>query len=195
MVHEVDFGLSGAPSKVTATTVITREAARSLNQAKQDAIRKKVVSALVKPTNTTIVAALTSGSPASSSDVGTLLASISEGQPRRPVILAGLSTLLSLPAGVLRDLGLLGVTIVPCAEAGTAGVMLAVDASGLLLSDGGAEVATADAAMLTMDDTDASGTPNFSLWQRNAIAVRAERWIAISLRPDATAYASTGSPS
>lgn len=190
-VMTIDFNVSTAPQKAVAMIVTSAEAARSFDMATQDGIRAHLVSAAAAAVNTRLVAAFTSGTPESSAAVGALLAAVSNGAPRRPAIIGGYAELLALDAGTLRDLDLLNVALLPCAEA--SGYLIAVDMSGLLLADAGAVVEVARHASLALDDTGA-GEPTFNLFQRNCIAIRAERWFTISLRPDAVAFASTGSP-
>ena len=96
-------------------------------------------------------------------------------------------------APTLADLRALGVGIL--ATPAAAGLLIVVDASGVLVGDGGATVATARHASMTLDDG-SGGTPGptVNLWQANLACLRAERWFQIALRPDAVAWATVGTP-
>ena len=133
----------------------------------------------------------TSGTPAASSDPGTLLAALSGGAARAPVLFGAYGTLLGLAAGVLRDLRDLGVIVVPVPEAGDYFVM--VDAPGVLFADGGVELNTAAHASVDWDNA-SPATATFSLWENNCLGIRGERWIRADFRADAVAFASVGSP-
>ena len=190
-VVEAGLDVSGSPSKAVSQIVISAEAARAAAGAVLDGLRAALVSAVAAEVDRVIIAALTSGSPgAASADVGELLAAISGGQPRRPVVVAGFDVLGPIVETV-GDWQALGVTIIPNPAA--AGMMVVIDCAGLLLGDGGVQLAVARHASLSMDSTGA-GNPTFSLFQKNAIALRAERFVNISVRPDAVAFASVGSP-
>ncbi len=69
-----------------------------------------------------------------------MLASVSGGAPDLPIVIGSMRELVPL-AATLADLQGLGVTVLPCAAA--AGLLLVVDGSGLLVSDGGAEIVSA----------------------------------------------------
>lgn len=187
-IGRFDFELSGTtPTKVEASIVATAEALRSLDPATQAGMSAHLVSAAAAATDVSLIARLTTGSPAASADPGTLLQAISGGAPRRPYLIGSYETLVPL-AGTLRDLRELGVGILVTPAA--AGMLIAVDAAGLLLSDGGATVEVSRHADILMDDGGSpAGTTVVSLWQRNLQAVRAERWIRVDFRADAVAFA------
>jgi hypothetical protein len=182
------------PAKIIAQIVATAEALRRLDPATQAALSRHLISATAAATDEALVTALTGGSPASAADVGTLLSSISGGAPRRPYLIGGLDALLSLAPGTLRDVRELGVVVLQTPAA--AGLLIALDASGLLIADDGeATVTTARHANMVLDD--GTGTPSttvINLWSRNMVCLRAERSTQFALRADAVAFASTGSP-
>lgn len=191
-VGTIDFDVSGPPSKAVATIVISAEAARSTDGAIQAGIRAHLVSAAARQVDVLMVTALTAGSPAASTDPGVLLAAISGGQPQSPALIAGWDVILSWDAGTVRDLTALGVPVIPTGAA--AGTAIAIDQSGLLLADAGAVIETARHANLAMSDAPGSDAPTTSLWQKNLIALRAERWITIAIRAGAVAFGNAGSP-
>jgi hypothetical protein len=182
------------PQKIIAQIVASAEALRRLDPTTQAALSRHLVSATAAATDVALVTALTTGSPASSADVATLLSSISGGAPRRPYLIGGLDSLLSLAPGTLRDVRDLGVTVLQTPAA--AGRLIAVDASGLLIADDGeATIETARHANMILDD--GSGSPSttvVSLWSRNLVCLRSERSTQFALRSGAVAFASTGSP-
>ncbi len=193
-VMALAFTTAGPGSKVEASIVISSEALRALDAGTQSGITQVLVSACAAAVDRALVAVLTAGSPAGSATPGALLAAVSGGQPRRPYLLGGFDTLLGLDAGTLRDLRELGVGILPTAAA--SGLLIALDASGLLVSDGPVLVETARHADVLLDDGTGSpaGTSVVSLWQQNLVSVRCERWLRLALRDGAAAYSSTGSP-
>ena len=70
---------------------------------------------------------------------------------------------------------------------------IALDATGLMIGDEGAVVETARHVSMVLDDP--VSTTLVSLWQRNLVCIRAERYLQIALRADAVAFASAaGSP-
>jgi hypothetical protein len=185
------FDVTGAPSKVVATIVLSAEALRAIDQPTQVGIRQVLVSAAAAATDVALVAALTAGTASGSTAPGDLLAAISGGAPRRPVLIGGYDSLLGMSVGTVTDLNAIGVAILPCAAA--SGLLIALDSAGLLISDGGVEVQTARHANLTLTLAGSPAT-NVSLWQSNLVALRAERSLRFSIRSGAVAYASTGSP-
>jgi len=189
-ISSLDFTVTGRPTKAAATVVVTAEAGRSIAGSVQDAIRGRLVQAAAREIDAVVVAALTGGTPAASSDPGVLLAAVTGGQPLRPMLIGGFAELLAIDGSTLRALRDLGVVIIQSPAA--AGQLVALDAAGILIRDGGVVVQTSRSATLAMDDGGA-GTANYSLFQRNAIGLRAERWLAIDLATDAVAFA-VGSP-
>ena len=142
--------------------------------------------------DTKVISVFTSGPPAAAADVAILLASVSGGAPRSPIVIGGFDVLVPL-APTLADLQGLGVTVLPCAEA--AGLLIVVDGSGVIVSDGGAEITSARHANIQLDDG-SGGTPGptVSLWQSDLGVLRCERWFAIAFRPDAVRWTSVGTP-
>jgi hypothetical protein len=135
-----------------------------------------------------LVSLLTAGPPASSAAIGDLFAAMSGGAPSAPALIGSLDTLLGLAPGTMRDLEAMNVAIVPTSAA--AGTLIAVDGAGLLIADGGIELATAQHASITMDDGQAPpSTTLVNLWQQNLTAVRAERFLRIAVRSNASAWA------
>ena len=104
-----------------------------------------------------------------------------------PALARGISTLrnalgqfefgsLSMAGGTLMGFPVIVSSSVP------AGTIVLVAASEILLADDG-RVAL-DASNQATLDMDGGGTPNFSLWQRNCIGIRAERWVTWKKRRD-----------
>jgi len=178
------FALPSQPQKVVAQLTATSEAMRALGST-QTGLTRVLLSAVGRATDDALVAALqAAGQVVDDATPAALLAEIADA--RWPTIIASLAALMSWPAGTVRDLEALGVTILPTASA--AGMMIAVDGGGLLIADDGLELTTARHASIGDDDE------NWNLWQRNAIQVRCERWLRFGVRAGAAAYASTGSP-
>ena len=191
-VTGVTVTASGPPVKAVAQLVVTAELLRSTSPQMQAGLTRGLVSAVAAAVDTKVISVLTSGPAAASADVGVLLASVSGGAPRSPIVIGGFDTLVPV-ASTLADLQGLGVTVLPCAAA--AGLLLVVDGSGLLVSDGGAEIVSARHANIQLDDG-SGGTPGptVSLWQGNLAVLRGERWFSIAMRPDAVAWATVGTP-
>lgn len=190
-VARLDFDVAGgAPSKVIAQIIVSSEWTRAVDGPTQDAIRQQLVSACAARTDADFVTAITTGLSPVTGDVGDLLAAISQGAPAKPYIIGSYAELFTL-AGKLRDLRDLGVGIL--ATPASAGKLIAIDAAGLLIADGGAEVATARHATMTFSD---GGSPaqdiTVNLWQSNLTAIRAERWLKFATRAGAAAYLEVG---
>jgi hypothetical protein len=184
--------VSGPPVKAIAQLVVTAELLRSTSPQMQAGLTRALVSDVAAAVDTKVITVLTSGPPAAAADVAILLASVSGGAPARPVLIGSYADLVPL-APTLADLQGLGVIVLPCAAA--AGLLLVVDASGLLVSDGGAEIVSARHANIQLDDG-SGGTPGptRSLFQANLACLRAERWFSIAMRSDAVAWAAMGTP-
>jgi hypothetical protein len=90
--------------------------------------------------------------------------------------------------GAVRDILALGITIIPTAAA--AELMIAMDAPGLVIQDGGIAVDVARYADVTLTDDGSPGT-RISLWQRNAVGIKAERMLRFGTRAGAVAWAAT----
>jgi hypothetical protein len=193
-VVQMGFDVAGPPSKVQAQIVISAEAVRGLDATTFDAITQVLISAVGRATDVELIRVLTAGVSTGLATPAALLSAISGGQPRRPYVIGGLDVILGLPVGTVRDLESIGVRVLFCAAA--AGVLVAVDASGLLVSEGDLQVDTARHANLVIDTVGGSpSTPvNTSLWQSNLVALRVERMIRFAVRAGAVAFASTGSP-
>lgn len=104
-----------------------------------------------------------------------------------PALARGISTLrnalgqfefgsLTMAGGTLMGFPVIVSSSVP------SGTIVLVAASEILLADDG-RVAL-DASNQATLDMDGGGTPNFSLWQRNCIGIRAERWVTWKKRRD-----------
>jgi hypothetical protein len=171
---------------------VTAEFAKAMNPAAQAGITELLINATKEAFNVEVVAALTAGAPAASSDVGTLLAAISGGAPAKPYIIGGYDTLVPLVDSLVA-LQALGVGVIPTPAA--SGMLIAVDATGVLFADGDATVATSRHATMLLDDgSGGSPGPTVSLWQANLQALRAEWWFQIAFRPDASAWMNVGTP-
>jgi hypothetical protein len=193
-VAVLTFGAATKPVEVRGTVVLSNETLLAVDTRTQDSILAMLVAACALASDTHVVGVLTAGSPASSADVGVLLAGISGGRPSKPCLIGGFDSLLGLAPGVLRDLGALGIPVLPCSAAG--GLMIAVDAAGVLIGDSGAEVRTAHHATLDLDlsgGSPANPVP-VSLWQSGLTALTGLRYVRVSVRAGAVAYANVGSP-
>ena len=176
------------PTKAAALCVFSAEFAHAIGN--QAIITRQLTSATAAEVDAILVGLLTAGAPAASTDVGTLLSALSGGNPARPALLASYTNLLAQPESVraARDLG---VSVVATSVVGDA--LLALDLAGVLVGASAVQVASARDATLALSN-DGAGTPNFSLWQRDMIGLRAARFVQIVFCNDAVAYASTGSP-
>jgi hypothetical protein len=196
------------PVKVPATIIVSAELYRSLEPTALDVMRSSLAAALARamdmrlldPTSDAVPdvrpASLTSdltpvSASADAAGIGALLAAISNGQPAQPVVIGDYASLAPL-AGALRDLrDVLGLKVIVSSAA--AGTIIALDEAGLLFTDGGVVAETAKEANVLMDDGGSpAGTTVVSLWQRNLVALRAERFLSWVKRPDAVAYLATG---
>jgi hypothetical protein len=108
-------------------------------------------------------------------------------------VVGSYATLLALGSTVreLRDLGI-GIIASPAA----ADVLIAIDATGVLLGDGGVAVEVAKHANILMDSGEGeAGTTTVSLFQRNLLSLRAERCFRFDVRQNAVAFLTLeGSP-
>jgi hypothetical protein len=191
-IARLDFATPAAPTKVVALVVASAEAVRSVDAATQDGLRSVLVSAVAEGTDALLVSIITGATaPLGTATPTALLAAISNGSPRTPVLIGGLDMVLALPAGTIQDLAAIGVPVLTTGAA--QGVLAAIDAAGLLISDGGVEVAVARHATLELDDAPSGGTLT-SLWQNNLIGLRAERLVRLTLRSGASAWSSVGTP-
>jgi hypothetical protein len=191
-ITAVDFRLSDDELiKAVALLVTTTEAIRGPFGV-QEALQRHLAARTAVAVNTALFSRFTtSGTAAASADPGVLLATLSGGAARAPILFGAFGNLLTLAPGVLRDLRDLGVTVVATPEAGDDFVM--VDAAGVLIADGGVELNTAAHASLDMDGG-SPATATFSLWQHNCVGVRAERRFQIDFKTDSVVYAAVGSP-
>jgi hypothetical protein len=174
------------------TIVVSDEGLRAVDQATQQAILSVLVAEAAAESNRVLVAALTAGSGVASTTPAAVLAALI--RPRKPYLVTSLADLLDLPPGTVRDLQAAGVGVLTAPEA--AGLLIAVDAAGLVVSDSGAEVRVAHHATLMLDLT--GGSPAapvpVSLFQSNLTALSALRYLRISVRDGASAFAPAGSP-
>jgi hypothetical protein len=190
-IARIDFTLDARQFvKVPATIVASVEALRHLGSNVQAGLTRHLIAACAAAADVYLVDAFTAGSPAGSSDPGTLLMAISGGAPRRPALIGGFDSFLALAPGTLRDLRDLGVRIITTPSA--AGRLVAVDTAGLLLADVSLDVMVARHASVMLDTGSPSSAALVNLWQANLVAIRAERFMRIVFRPDAVAYASVG---
>lgn len=134
------------------------------------------------------VTPITSAGPTpanAATDFTTLLATFNAARPgaRRLVLVASPANLgvmsVGLNAPTFATAGGFGVDVVPSASAGSNVILF--DPTGILLADeGGAEISVARHAALEMVDNPSAPTSTTvleSLWQRNWIALRCERFI------------------
>jgi hypothetical protein len=120
-------------------------------------------------------------------NVGQVLAAISGGNPTRPVVVVSLQTAVRMQAA-LRDLASIGVRVVISSAAGNR--IIGIDADGLLVVEGGAEIVKGTPDLQMSDSPDSpptSATTLVSLWSRNLVALKTERWINWVARPGAVA--------
>jgi hypothetical protein len=192
-IARMAFDVSGPPSKVICQVVVTAEMLRSVDPATQAGITAALESATAAGLDDLLVSVLTAGSVAAGAEPGILLQAISGGRPSKPVLIGGYDVLLSLPGGVLRDLGALGIPVLPCAAA--SGFLVALDQTGLLIAGGDIIISTARYADI---DVDFGGSPadvrTLNLWTSNLAVLRAEAFVKLAIRSGASAWASTGSP-
>jgi hypothetical protein len=187
-VTQMHFSVPGLPTKVAATIVASAEAVRSIDATTQSGLRDVLVAACARASDRALVDVLTAGPPSSSAAIGDLFSQVSGGAPSAPVLMGGLDALLALDASETAALGAIGVTLVPTPAA--TGKVIAVDATGVLVGDGGIELATAQHANLLLDDGTAPPSATVvNLWQQNLVAFRAERLIRLALRSGACAWA------
>jgi len=73
-----------------------------------------------------------------------------------------------------------GVQVFAAESLAVSGSSILFDASRMAVADNGLQLSLASQATLAMTD-DGDGTPNFSLWQRNCTAMRAERMFGVVL--------------
>lgn len=185
------FSLGGLPRKTAATIVLSADAARSLAPQMQTGLTSMLASAVAAASDRLLVSLLTAGAQASDATIGGVLAALVNAS--RPAVIASLDTLLAA-SGVVRDLDALGIPVIVSPAA--TGVMIALDLDGVLLDSARIELATAKHATITLDDG-LGGSPEgqvVNLWQRNLVALRAERFLQVAWRDGAIAWASTGSP-
>jgi hypothetical protein len=184
-ISRVEFELPDNFQKAATTVVFNTEVLRAFDQATQLDVAASLASATAAAMDAEIVNLLVSGGTLStSSEVGSLLAQLSNGSPRTPVLLGSWDALAPL-APDLRDLRDLGLQII--VMPGASGRLIALDASGVLFGDGGAEVTVARHASVAMTD-DGSGSPTNNLWQLNQVGLRAERFFKLAFRGDAVVY-------
>jgi hypothetical protein len=205
------------PAKIGAIAAFTREQARLVEM--HPIIERRLVRGNVRGVNVNFLdpsvaavanqnpASITFGAPSFSSgstgadiedDLSDALASLSGGLPLRPVVVMGPSMAIYL--ATLRTNGtryfpdvtvsggtVLGVPVIAAREAFN--LIVAIDAAGIAVADGGIEIDTAQQASLQLTDTPSAGPTNLvSLFQANAIALKTLRWISWAKRDDAVAY-------
>ena len=142
-------------------------------------------------------------------DVVDALEQLSGGIPSRPYIVLSPSTALYMARlrtsgnRVFPNLGLnggdiFGVPVLISIEA--AHYFIALDASGIVIADGGVEIDVSDEASIEQSDTPSAGPQNrVSLFQAKAIALKVLRWVSWARRDGAATviefpFGSPGSP-
>lgn len=188
-------GVTLAPLKHAAVTVLTKElvtAARAgfpgaLIEALEADLTNFTDTQFLDPTITAIAgarpASVTNGTTAVTStgvyatDVQSLLTAYFAANPRTPVLItnpAHASAIRSLNGG-----GGLGVAVIDTTAAG--GITVALDPSGVFISDSGIKVERSEQASLQMDSVPTSpptaSTVQVSLWQTNAVGYLVERFV------------------
>jgi hypothetical protein len=181
------FNAATAPVAVRGTIVVTNDALRAIDAVTQNAILDILVNACVAASNRRLLAILTAGSPTSPATPAGLFAALD--QAARPFLICGLGDLLDLDAGAVRDLQAAGITILTAPEA--SGTMIALDATGLVIGDSGAEVRTARSATIDLDLDGGSPrtTTPVNLFQADMSALTGLRYIRVASRPGSVAWA------
>jgi hypothetical protein len=192
------------PLKLTATVVVSRELADLSAPRALTIVERALVSAaasaegdaLLDPTNAGIVdvkpKSLTNGVTATTatSDFTANLAAVlgALGSPSRPALILSFGSAVRAQAAV-RDLSDIGVRVIIDAAAGDR--LIAVDSDGVLVTTGGIDVVRGQPD-LEMSDTPTSpptsATVMTSLWHRNLVAIKVERWVSWAVRPGSVAY-------
>lgn len=192
-ISVLTFTGAAKPAKVEAIVVVTNEALRAVDTTTQNAILDILVAAAVAASDRALVDILTAGTSTGTATPSALFEALDK--PAKPYLIAGLGDLLALPAGTIRDLQAIGIGILTSPAA--AGMLIAVDAAGVLIADSGVEVRTARHATVSIDLT--GGSPAnpvpVSLWQNDLTALGALRYVRVSVRSGSVAFASVGSPS
>ncbi len=207
-ISAMSFDVVSLPGrKVQVQFVVTRELITLMTPGTLDLLQRAASStlaaavdtALWDPTSTSIAgtrpASLTAGlTPVTAgadlqSTIGAVLGAVSNGAPKRPVLLVSLAT--AIRGMALRDLADAGITVLVSPAAGPR--VIGVDADGVLLGDGGVEIQMTNQVTLQMDSAPDSpptaATVVASAWQRNWVVVRVERLINWTKRANAVAYA------
>ena len=177
--------------KAQAGIVVSEEVVRSTDRGSLDGLRDLLVSATAAKTDELLVEVLTAGAAAPATTVAELIGALSDGAPSEPYLIGSYRDLLDLSVDELTALDRLNITLL--ATPAAAGKFVALDGRGLLLSDLGAEVATARHATIDLPGSPEGSTLN--LWMQNLSALRAERWLRLAVRAGAAQWMSTGSPS
>jgi hypothetical protein len=185
---------TGTIRKAAGQIVVSTEAAKALGAETQALIAQHLIGEVSKARDRRFVTdLLAAGTSVADATPGAVLAAVSSGAPARPYIVGGLADLLALTPGLLRELRDLNVGVIPSPAA--AGYLFAIDATGILIREGDVELARATNATVLLDDgSSPAGSTVVSLFQRNLTAVRAEQFMRYTIRPEAVAFAATGSP-
>jgi hypothetical protein len=206
-VSSLTFSASAMrPLKVIAQVVVSEELADLSLPGALPIVQRAIVSAAAAAEATALLDSTNAGSagvkPASiingvstitpagdfANNVGQVLAALSGGDPSRPVLIVSFGTAVRM-MGMLRDLSGIGVRVVISSAAGAK--IIGIDADGLLVTEGGIDIARSRQADVQMNDApDSPPTPAtvlVSTWQRNLAILRVERWVNWSARSGAVA--------
>jgi hypothetical protein len=182
-----------AATIVVMSADLFREAGPNGINAVNDELRRGVVAAGDSQALTVLLNGVTPTPSVGSivADVSQLLSSLSRDALSRIVFAVGANVrdqLEAMPADALPDA--LRIRPVIRSDQVDADSIVAINASSVVMSDGGLQLDVAHHASLQMDDTPtqeagADGTPNptnvVSMWQTDSIALRAERTFKIAL--------------
>ena len=186
-IAALTFGAAGKPVKIEGLVVLANEVLRAVDAATQEAVLQMLVASCALASDREAVSVFTAGTPTSTATVAAIFAALDK--PAKPYLLTSLGDLLDLPAGTVRDLQAAGVSVLTSPAA--AGTLIALDASGVLISDSGVEVRTARHATLNLDLT--GGSPAnpvpVSLFQSDLTALGGLRYLRVSVREGAAAFA------
>jgi hypothetical protein len=189
------------PFKLGSLVICTRDLIRYAGPLALNFLQRALVGAIVKTQDETFLdpsntgeadvrpASITSGgtsiTPTASlvNDIGSLLAALSDGQPSRPFLIASHSRAIRLQAAVTGLSEIVPVLISP----GAGSTVVALDADGLLFSDGGIEVDSSTQALVDADSAP-DGSSIRNLFADNLLSIRSLRFVNWRARPGSVAH-------
>lgn len=202
------------PGKLAAIALLTRELVRSADPLAPETVERLLVRVVSVATDAAAfdpadAQSLVYGGtelPAADTLSGTvrgLLAAISDGAPSRPALVLGQAAARALffsGEDAFRHVALIGqgsmggVVTFTSPAAVLREVVIAIDAEGVLVGDGGIDTDQATAATVRMTNAPAEDTEvqQASLFQLNLTGLRVTRYLAWIRRADAIAYTTLG---